>query len=162
MTQEDTENIELETPIDEPTEELETPVEEQTNDELAKAQAEAAKYRRLFEKSQKKPAPAEQVKAETPNSPLIDVDERVLKAQGMPDELLEKLKKVAALEGVSLIDAQNNDLFVAAKEKFEKEAKSKAASLGASRGSAKVQPKKDFTAVGLTKEEHMAMIKSLR
>ena len=163
MQNEDTENIELTQTNDESAEGVETQVEEQSEqtveDRLAKAEADAAKFRRLFEKSQKTNQPVVEKKAVTPNAPLVDVDERILKANGMPDELLSELRVIAALRGVSVIDAQNDHLFVATKEKFDKDSKSKAASMGASRGSGQIKVQKTFTSPGLTREEHMAMIK---
>lgn len=127
-------------------------------DELAKARAEAAKYRRLFEKGQKKPtaAPAASTTQSSQASPL-DVDERILKSQGVSPELMVQLKRIAAVEGVSLLDAQASPIFVAVKEKFEKDKKLKEASVGASRGSGSVKPKKTANTPGLTREEHMAM-----
>lgn len=87
-----------------------------------------------------------------------DVEETVLLANGMPEELLEELKAVAGVRKVSLIKAQKDPIFVAVKEKFEKEQKQKDASLGASRGSGATKPKKDFSTPGLTREEHRAMV----
>ena len=126
---------------------------ETEEDALAKAQAEAAKYRRLFEKSQKKPAP-EQTK---PQATPLNVEETVLLATGMNEELLESLKKVAQVTGTSLIKAQNDPIFVAVKEKFEREKKSSSASLGASRGSGSVKAQKSLSTPGLTREEHMKL-----
>lgn len=126
--------------------------------ELAKAKAEAAKYRRLFEKTQKqKPANADKAdeKPQKPSAP--DVEEVVLKANGMPDALLKTLKKVAALNGTSLLDAQNDELFIAAKSKHEREEKERKASMGASRGSGRTAPKTDFNTPGLTEEQHRAL-----
>lgn len=126
----------------------ETPeVTETEEDELAKAQAEAAKYRRLFEKAQNKPA-------QTPATPQPNVEEVVLQANGMPDELLTQLKKVAAINGTNLIKAQNDPIFVAVKEKFEKEQKQKDASLPASRGSGTVKAQKSLATPGLSRDEH--------
>ncbi len=126
-------------------------------DELAKARAEAAKYRRLFEKGNK-PQVAKP-KATTKASAQPSVEEAVLLANGMSEELVESLKKVAAVEGIgSLIKAQSNPIFIAVKEKFEREQKQKAASLGASRGSGSVKAKKDFNSPNLTREEHQKMV----
>lgn len=86
-----------------------------------------------------------------------DVDERILVASGMPDELLGELKVVAKLRNVDLIKAQNDPIFVAVKEKFEKDKKQRDASLGASRGSGSVKAKKDFNTPGLSREEHRKM-----
>lgn len=121
-------------------------------DALAKAQAEAAKYRRLFEKAQKVKPEQTQTQA-TP----LNIEETVLLANGMEETLLETLKKVAAVNGTTLIKAQNDPIFVAVKEKFEREKKSSNASLGASRGSGSAKVKKDLSTPGLTREEHMKL-----
>ena len=121
-------------------------------DALAKAQAEAAKYRRLFEKTQK--AKPEQTK---PQATPLNIEETVLLANGMEETLLETLKKVAAVNGTSLIKAQNDPIFVAVKEKFEREKKSSNASLGASRGSGSVKAQKSLSTPGLSREEHMKL-----
>jgi hypothetical protein len=126
---------------------------------LAKAEAEAAKFRRLFEKSQKKPVVVTQT-TETQTPAAVDVEETVLKAQGMAPELLAQLKDVAALKKVSLIEAQKQPLFVAAKEEFEKAEKSKAASVGSSRGSGSKQVVKTLNTPGLSKEDHKALWRS--
>lgn len=139
--------------VDDPTATL-TPEQQ-----LAKATAEAAKYRRLYEKGKKAPVVVS-APATNSNPPAADVDERILKAQGMSDELLTTLKKVASLNGTSLIDAQTDDLFVAAKEKFEKAQKSRAASMGASRGSGSPAPKKDLGTPGLSREEHKKLVQA--
>ena len=124
-------------------------------DALAKAQAEAAKYRRLFEKTQK-------AKEETkPATPTVDPIEAALRVNGMSKELLEQLKKVAAVTNLDLLDAQHDPLFVALKEKVEKEQKREDASMPAARGAGAVKAKKDFSSSGLTREEHQAMVKSL-
>lgn len=127
---------------------------ETEEDALAKAQAEAAKYRRLFEKTQK--AKTEQTK---PQATPANVEEVVLLANGMDETLMEQLKKVAAINNTSLLKAQNDPIFVAVKEKFEREKKSSSASLGASRGSGAVKAQKGLNTPGLTREEHMRLAK---
>ncbi len=158
------ENEETTLPVEETTTEpatVEEPVAEQPTPELvvetveaqlAKAQAEAAKYRRLLEKAQKPQAP------QTP----ANVEETVLLANGMSEELLGELKAVAAVRKTSLIKAQADPIFVAVKEKFEKEQKQKDASLGASRGAGAVKAQKTFTTPGLSRDEHKAMIAASR
>ncbi len=125
---------------------------ETEEDALAKAQAEAAKYRRLFEKTQK----AKPVQTQTQATPA-NVEEVVLLANGMDETLMEQLKKVAAINNTSLLKAQNDPIFVAVKEKFEREKKSSNASLGASRGSGSVKAQKSLSTPGLTREEHMKL-----
>jgi hypothetical protein len=120
-----------------------------------KAEAEA---KRLKESnSSSSPKPAEATPAQT--SPSVDVDERILLANGMPDELLKQLKDIARLRGLSLIDAQRDSLFVAVKSQYEKDETSKKASVRSSRGSGQVEQKKTLQTPGLTREEHKALAK---
>lgn len=122
--------------------------------EFAKARAEAAKYRRLYEKEIKhKTKPKAQSQApQTASS--TSVEETVLLANGMPEELLEKLKKVAQVQEISLLKAKNDPIFLAVQESFEKAKRSEQASIGSSRSSGTVKPKKDFNTPGLSAQEH--------
>lgn len=140
-----------ETPTETESEDAQGAEQDDVEARLAKAEAEAAKYRRLFEKTVKPKTPAA-----PPPSP-VNVEETVLLANGMPEALMEELKAVAAVRKTSLIKAQTDPIFVAVKEKFEREQTQKEASLPASRGAGTVKPKKDFNTPGLTREEHMAM-----
>lgn len=160
---ENDENLDLE--LETQDEEEVTTVEEtdDTDDtELTKAQAEANKYRRLWEKSQKKPEQKPQATVQAPQQPASqNIEETVLLANGMDEELLGQLKKVAAVQGVSLIKAQSDPIFVAVKEKFEQDKKQKEVSLPVSRGSGQMKPKKDFRSPGLSEEEHRKMFEGL-
>lgn len=127
--------------------------------ELANAKAEAAKYRRLFEKSQK---PKVAAKASSSVSTQPDIEETVLLANGMPEELVAELRVVAGLRKTTLIKAQTDPIFVAVKDKFERDQKQKDASLPASRGSGGVQAQKAFNTPGLTREEHKKMVLDAR
>lgn len=89
-----------------------------------------------------------------------NVEETVLLANGMDEELLEQLKAVAQVRKVSLIKAQADPIFVAIKEKFEKDSKEKTATLPASRSSGALKPKKDFKSAGLTEAEHKEMFEA--
>jgi hypothetical protein len=87
-------------------------------------------------------------------SPQLNVEETILLANGMSEELLGELRAVAQVRKVSLIKAQTDPIFVAVKEKFEKDQKHKEASLGVSRGSGSVKPKMDFNTPNLPRETH--------
>lgn len=122
---------------------------------LEKAQAEANKWRRLAQKNGLGTAkPQKPAEPNTKAAPSVDVDERILKSQGMPDDLLKELKGIAKIRGVSLIDAQADFLFVAAKEKYEKDKKIRDAQVGASRGSGTSKPKADLSTPGLSRDAH--------
>ena len=136
-------------------EETETEPEPEV-DEQIDWKARAMKAEALIVKNKKAPVAEKPTQA----TPTIDPIEAVLRVNGMSKELLEQLKKVSAVTGKDLVDAQSDDLFVAIKEKVEKEQKREQASLPASRGASAVKPKKDFRTPGLTKEEHQAMVKA--
>jgi hypothetical protein len=121
------------------------------------ADAEANKNRRLLSKGNKPSKPLVKPNAPRQAQTQPSVEETVLSANGMPDELLAQLKKVAAVSGTTLIKAQNDPIFVAMKEKFEKDTKQKNASLPASRGAGNVKPSKNFHSPGLTRDEHKEM-----
>lgn len=127
-----------------------------------------ATNKKLYERAKKAEADLKALKGSTPQprpaeakAPPADVDERILAANGMSPELLKELKKIAKVLDTGLIEAQADPIFVAVKEKFEKEQKQKKASVSASRGSGNVVPKKDFTTPGLSREEHRKMVNSL-
>ncbi len=131
-----------ETTTEETTEESQSETSEVTPEaELAHAKAEAAKYRRLFEKSRKPTAQTTVPKApQTASS--VSIEETVLLANGMSEDLLGELKAVAAVRKTSLIKAQTDPIFIAVKDKFEKEQRQRDASLPASRSSGTAKPKK--------------------
>ena len=138
---------------------VDTETEEETPEaKLAKAEAEANKYRRLYEKASKPKTVTTEASKE--QATPLNVEEAVLLAQGFDEDLLPELKAVAQVRKVNLIKAQNDPIFVAVKEKFEKDKKREEASMPASRGSGSVKAKKDFTTPGLTREEHMALVRA--
>lgn len=92
-------------------------------------------------------------------SPQPSVEETVLLAQGMDEGLLGELKTIAQVRGTTLLKAQNDPIFVAVKEKFEKDQRTKNASVGSARGAGSIKARKDFATPGLSKEEHMKMVK---
>lgn len=102
----------------------------------------------------------EQPKTETTPSITEEVIEvKILKAQGVSDELITQLKKIARVNETSIIEAQSDPYFIAFKEKIEAEAKKEKASLPASRNSGSVRKSKDFTSTGLSEEEHKQLWK---
>lgn len=129
---------------------------EEAKDNRVELKMTPAEYRHYKKWKDSDQAPA-QVKTQA--TPQPNVEEVVLQANGMPDELLTQLKKVAAINGTSLIKAQNDPIFVAVKEKFEKDKKHSEASLPATRGSGTVRAQKSLETPGLTREEHAKLAK---
>lgn len=104
----------------------------------------------------KKPAEASQLNNTDSQS---TIEETVLRAQGMSEELVDKLKMIAQVTGKTLIQAQSDPYFVSVKTAMEEEAKSAQAKLHTSRGSGSVKQEKDFNTPNLTEEEFKAMWK---
>ena len=132
----------------------ETPQEESVT--ISKAEFTKLKRKAIAYDSKKeevKSEPPKKVAQTNPQSGFSqqDLEVTILKSQGMDDEALAYLKKVATVNGTSLIDAKKDDLFKAFVEKQEAEEKAKKASLGASRGSGKKEPVKT---TGLSRDEH--------
>jgi len=146
---------------------LEETTEEETVESLkakleeanVKLEREAEARRQLTARA--KSAEAKAKPAETPhvNNTLdeVTIEKKILKSQGMSDELLGELVALSKVRGKSLLDVQADPIFIALKESREKEEKSAKASLGASKGSGSVKKGKDFNTPDLTPEEHKEM-----
>ncbi len=137
----------------------------ETEPEIDVAQLQATN-KKLFERAKKAEAAlklASQAKptAQTPKASPNDIEETVLLANGMDEELLGQLKKVAQVQSLSLIKAQADPIFVAIKDKFEKDKKQSQASMGASRGSGQVKARPTFKTPGLTEAQHREMVEAL-
>ena len=170
MSEQDFEQLEATIPNEEL--ELENNLEDVEDIELAKEEAEKAKQfaRQALARAKKAEAELKELKknekpAEAPqttnSNPLTpdEIDARVLRLQGMDTDVLEALKKVAKINGTSLIEAQTDSVFVAMKSKIEAEKVSEQAKLGASKGSGTQRKQKTFNTQGLTDAEHKELWK---
>ena len=92
-----------------------------------------------------------------PASQSENIEEIVLKANGMSDDLLKELKAVAQVRNIGLLEAQKDSLFIGIKTTYEQEQKTKEASLGVSKGSGRVKVEKSFNTPKLSPEEHKAL-----
>lgn len=125
-------------------------------DEFARqALARAKKAEAALKEKTSQSRPVVEQKPTQPAS--LNVEETVLLANGMAEELVEELKLRAPKYGGSLIKAQADPYYVAVKEQFEKTKKQEQASMPASRASGSVKPKKDFKTPGLTEAERKQM-----
>lgn len=136
--------------------EEETTTEDEPTEEEIDWKARAMKAEALIVKNKKMPVAEKPTQA----APITDPIEAALRVNGMSKEMLEQLKKVAAVTGKDLVDAQSDDLFIAIKEKTEREQKREDASLPASRGASAIKPKVSFNTPNLTTEQHKALINS--
>ncbi len=167
MEHDEIENEDSLTPQDEG-EASDTNQPDEIEDRLSRLEAEIEKQREIAENQRIRAEKAE-AKAKAPKAPskqddkndYPDVDERILKANGMPEELLKELKAIAMARGVNLIDAQNDSLFKLVKDNYEQELKSKEASLGSSKGSGNAVARKTASTPGLSRDEHKEMWKQM-
>lgn len=112
---------------------------------------------KLKEKESQPTQTTEQKATQPISNPVLtaeDVEVRILKAQGVSNDEIVYLKKLAAVNGTSIIEAQSDELFSAFKSKKEEQEKSEKSKLGASRGSSSVKREKDYSTPGLSDEEH--------
>lgn len=168
MSDEDIEQLDATNPNETP--ELEPELDdtedvEALRDQLAKAReaqrqilARAKKAEEALKSQASQPKTSEN--NQPTQTPTASVEETVLLANGMPEELLSELKAIAAVRNVSLIKAQHDPIFVAMKDQKEKEKKQQEASMPASRGSGQSKPKKDFKTPGLSEAEYREMFES--
>lgn len=102
-------------------------------------------------------------KAKAPqlNSGLDDesVERKILKSQGVSEELIEELSALSKVRGKSLLDTLEDPIYLKLKEAKEEEAKEKKAKLPSSKGSGTVKSKRDTTSPDLSEEEHKALWK---
>jgi uncharacterized iron-regulated protein len=118
-------------------------------DKLAKAQAEANKWRRIAQKKDK---------PQITNPDLSD--ELKLIARGLSDEEIEQAKVVAKGKGVSLTEAIKDPLFTTFQERIKEEKRKEDAKLGATRGSGESSDE-SLVKPDMTREEHMKVFKKV-
>lgn len=125
--------------------------------ELNKLKRKAIAYDHAKSKQETKPE-VKKVITNNNNNNSVSIEETVLKAQGLEEDEIDMLKKVSAISGVSLIDAQKDTVFKLWKEKQDAELKSKRASMGTSKGSS-AKTQKGFNTPGLSEAEFKEMWK---
>lgn len=105
----------------------------------------------------KKELTTDQPKTEAKNGDLTDMREEIkLYAQGLSDEDVEMVKKIAKIENISLTEAKNSATYNIYQEKLERQKKEELSNLGASKSS---NTKKEKSVSEMTREEHQAFIK---
>ena len=85
----------------------------------------------------------------------------ILQSKGIDTELLDEMKTLAKVRGKSVLEVENDPIFIKMKEEREAKAKAEKSKLGASRSSGAVKPQKSFSTPRLTEEEHREMFRNL-
>lgn len=130
-----------------------------TEDKLAKLQ-EANK--KLFARAKAAEEKAKAQKVESPhleNNPQtnsLSREEAILIAQGTDTKSLELLAKIAKVDGTSLLEAKESDIYKAYIGNLEQLKRAEQSKLGASKGSGRIESNK---VSGMSREEHMAYVK---
>lgn len=120
--------------------------------QLEKEKKEKDRLQRLFNNARK----ATKELTDKPNNtsaPPIEKDELILYSKGFEPEDIEIARKVAAVEGVSLMEATKSDIYSSLKAKMDAKNNSEKAQLRPSRGSSNYAPPKTFESAK-TKEDH--------
>ena len=127
-----------------------------------KLEAEAEAKRQITARAHKAEAELKALKAKQATAPqesnsnvlsADDVDIKILQSQGLDDESVSYLKKLARVNGSSILAAQTDPIYQAFKSQKEAKEKSEQAALGASRASSKTSKGKTFSTPGISEEE---------
>ena len=158
-TNEDTE-LELEETLDDDEDIEEVRAKAEKANTFAK-QAVARAKKAEAELKALKGEPKKEAKAPQITNGLDDesVERKILKSQGLKDDLIDELSALAKVRGKSLLDTLEDPIYLKIKEQKEEEAKEKKAKLPASKGSGTVKSKRDTTSPDLSEEEHKALWK---
>jgi len=142
---------------------IETPAEEVQEETVPKSQFNQVLARaKKAEDALKKARPQENITNKTNSVSSEEVEIKILKVQGMSEDLINELKAVAVARGKSLIDSINDPIFVAIKNDKEQQAKAQKARLGASKGSSPVKKEKTINTPFISDEEHKQLWKENR
>lgn len=150
---------EIEHPENEQEKEIVETEEEETNSDgltieqqLARSQADANKWRRIAQKKEKTPII-------TNNSDTAD--ELKLIARGLSDEEIDQAKVIAKGKGVALTEAIKDPLFITYQEKMKEDKRKEDAKLGGTRGSGESNGDAPLVTPTMTREEHMKVVKDV-
>lgn len=93
------------------------------------------------------------------NSALSEenVDVKILQSQGIDEEDIEYLKKLAKVNETSLLAAQHDELYISHRTQKEVKEKAEKALLGTSKGSGQMKKGKNFSTPGLSDADHKEM-----
>lgn len=153
------EELELATELED-TEDVEALKAQIEKDKIAKAQILArAKKAEAENKELKKPKEALATQHTTNALTAEDVEVKILKAQKIPDDEILYLKKLAVLNGTSIIEAQSDDIYLTFKSNKEAVEKAEKARLGVSKGSGSIKKEKGLNTPELSAEEHKELWK---
>lgn len=145
----------------------ETATQDNSQGETRDWKAEALKYKAIAERKDKK---LQQQSETTSGEPLknnnteqtgISREEVIFFAKGGNEEDLSVAKKIASLEGISILAAMEDDFYKAKVSERQANAQAKANQLGASGGSSTASGHQQKPISKMTQEEHKAYVAKL-
>lgn len=146
-------------------EDVEVEEEQETPDLSLELEKERKKNYELAQRLKKEKAKKEGTRTnlDTPDVPAQEnlIQEQILKANGLDQELVNVLKTIAEEKGITLLEAKKDEYFQYREEKFNQQQLEKQAGLGASKGSGQGKSPKDFSTPNLTAEEHKKLWQKL-
>ena len=143
LTQDDTEDVEA----------LRNQVAEKdafARQAVARAKKAEAELKALKGEAQSKPT-------QNINSNVLsaeDVDIKILKAAGKPQDEIDYLKKLAQVNGTGIVEAQSDGLYKSWVAQKEADSRAEKARLGASRGAGSVKEERSTTTPDLSDKDH--------
>jgi hypothetical protein len=158
------------------TEEVEeTVADTETEDEVSELDKLKKQNQKLFERAKKAEGfekqpdgswvkvvkkPKVEVKQDNKSDPSLSeeqVEEKILRAQGLDDDAIDEARYIAGRKKISLIAATQDERFIKYKKEAEDEKKKEEAALGASKGAGRKKSEPDFKDPNLTAEQHREM-----
>jgi hypothetical protein len=157
------------------TESTQSSTENSNEDTIALSKEEYAELQKKSEQFQNVLARAHKVEeelktlktksSETPqfNNTLSEesVDVKILESKGVDKDAIDLLKKLAKVNGTSLLAAEHDPVFTTWKSNREQAEKAEKARLGASRGSGSAKVGKSMSTPNLSDDDHKAMWRAM-
>lgn len=139
-------------------EEVEVPSEPSIEELKAELERERQAKSEILARAKKAEAQVKEQKPSTTNTISDeDVDAKILKSQGLSDELIGEMKALAKVRGKPLLEMKNDPIIIAMQEAKEAEERVAKARLPASRNSSTQKKEKTVNSPGLSDEEHKAL-----
>ena len=143
---------------------VDTSVDSETNDTLNEEEISTEAYANQKRRAEKAEAKLKELKdtigekteekTEEKAQTGLTREEAILFAQGLSEAEINHASKIAKVDGTSLTEAVGGDFFKTWKKSNEDKVRSEKAQLGTSKGSPKVEGKKDFNTPNLSKDDH--------
>jgi len=119
-----------------------------------KAEEEAKKYKQLVMERQKTAEATPKVETKATETSSLTKEEAILFAKGYSIEEVERINKIAVLDGVNPLVAAETDLFKVWKSQEDKKRQDETSELDTSKGSPRFKKAKSFNDPSLSPDEH--------